>query len=117
LFAYDRYLNQKIITFEDDPVKIQGATIQAIEEYSDKIRCKVMLVNEGEPVEAYAIGFMFYDVFNEHLDTVGGVSMSGIAGKSEDTAMWEFKPYKAWMAYTAIIFLSKVRFADGTVWR
>ena len=70
-----------------------------------------------KPIEAYEIGFMFYDVFNEHLDTVGGVSISGIAGKSNDTAVWEFELYKAWMAYTAIIFLSKVRFADGTVWR
>jgi len=118
LFAYNHCLNHKIITFESDPIKIQKATIQVIEEkYSDKIRCKVMLANKEKPVEAYALGFIFYDVFNEHLDTIGGISMSGIAEKSNDTVTWEFKPYKAWMAYTAIIYLSKVRFADGTVWR
>jgi len=37
--------------------------------------------------------------------------------EKNDAAAWEFEPYKAWMAYTAIIFLSKVRFADGAVWR
>jgi len=60
---------------------------------------------------------MFYDVFNEHLDTVGGISMSGLKKEEKEIAIWKFDPYKGWMAYTVIIYLSKVRFADDTIWR
>lgn len=118
--VYARFLdNYHIISFEDDPIKIQKyVEIREIEEeYGSKIRCKVTIENGPRPVKAFAISFMFYDVFNEHLSTHGGVYMSGTAGNQEGTFAWEFDPYKGWMAYTVIVYLSQVRFRDESVWR
>jgi len=118
--VYARFLdNYHIISFEDDPIKIQKyVEIREIEEkYGSKIRCKVTIENGPRPVKAFAISFMFYDVFNEHLSTHGGVSMSGIPKDREGTRTWEFDPYKGWMAYTVIVYLSQVRFGDDSVWR
>ena len=115
--VYARFLNYHIISFEDDPIKIQKVEIREIEEeYGSKIRCKVTIKNEPRPVKAFAISFMFYDVFNEHLSTHGGVSMSGTPGTYEGTGTWEFDPYKGWMSYTVIVYLSQVRFSDESVW-
>ena len=72
--VYARYLNYHIISFKDDPIKIQKVKIQEIEEkYGSKLRCRVTIKNGSRPVEASGIGFMFYDVFNEHLSTHVGV--------------------------------------------
>jgi len=114
----DRSINHYIITFDDDPIHIKNARIREVEErYGSKIKCEVRLANRYRDVKAYALGFMFYDVFNEHLSTIGGVSMSELNRGKEETAIWKFDPYKGWMAYTVIIYLSKVRFADDTIWR
>jgi len=116
--VYARYLNYHIISFEDDPIKIQKVEIREIEEeYGSKLRCKVTIKNGLRPVKASAISFMFYDVFNEHLSTHGGISMSAIPANYEGTGTWEFDPYKGWMAYTVIVYLSRIRFGDDTVWR
>jgi len=116
--VYARFLNYHIISFQDDPIKIQKVEIREIEEeYGSKIRCKVTIKNGPRPVKAFATSFMFYDVFNEHLSTHGGVYMSGTAGNQEGTFTWEFDPYKGWIAYTVIVYLSQVRFGDHSVWR
>ena len=116
--AHARFLNYHIIGFEDDPIKIQRVKIREIEEkYGSKIRCEITIKNGSRSFKAFAMNFMFYDVFNEHLSTHGGVSMSGALKDYEGTVTWEFDPYKGWMAYTVIVYLSQVRFSDESVWR
>ena len=43
--------------------------------------------------------------------------MSAIPTNYEGIGTWTFDPYKGWMAYTVIVYLSRIRFADDTVWR
>jgi len=58
--------------------------------------------------EKYSMG-----VFNEHLDTVGGVSMSGMLGKVTVLQCGNLSHIKYGWHIQQLFFLSKVRFASG----
>ena len=114
-----RKLENVVISFKDDPISIYGVDILLPkDEPGSKISSKISLRNKGASIiRAFAVKFMFYDIFNEHLSTIDVVSMTGIhSGQSVNTT-WEHSPYKVWMVYTVIISVSKVRFLDGTMWR
>jgi len=117
--ASGRMLEKLIINFEDDPISITDTEIyEWWDKSGSKISCKITLENRGIPIiRAFALNFMFYDIFNEHLSTINGVSMTGIHSGQSGSVTWEFDPYRASMAYTVIISVRKVRFLDGTIWR
>lgn len=121
-----RYLTHQAVTFEDDPIRIEDINIREIwkeRRYESFIRCTVELKNAPRAVEAYAIGFVFYDVFNDYLSTYRGISMNEINENNEVSTTWDFTPHwgfdrhEGWMAYTAIVYVDRVRFADGSVWK
>jgi len=116
----DRPLKYFLITFEDDPIELGGTEITVIErkEYygvgldatlpkdidEALIRCKVSLTNKDQPIEAYAIAYAFYDVFDRHLATYSAVSFHELMDSA--TEYWDIYPPDAWMAYT--VFMSGV---------
>ena len=67
-------------------------------------------------IEAVEIGFVEFDIWNEHIDTLVGNDLDAVgAGKSGDGS-WLHDPPAAFIFHTGIAYVSRVRFADGEIW-
>ena len=107
-----------IISFPNDPIKIQVAYASTIEdEYSTKVDCELEAIVGDKDMRAAQFNFIFYDVFDEYLDNFGGITLHSAAAGKKIYPRWKPSFYNDWMSYTVIVYLSKVRFSDGTVWR
>lgn len=65
---------------------------------------------------AYQMGLLSFSVFNEFLDRLGGYAIESLAPGEEKRSSWESRESNASLHYTAVAYVSKVRFADGEVW-
>lgn len=59
---------------------------------------------------------LFYDVFNEHLDALSGLSIDKLPSGQSWKRGWKSNIYRHWTTHTIVVFLDKVRFMDGTIW-
>lgn len=109
----------KEITFKDDPVEILSTWAYVKEEgYSKDLYCWVECKNRSEDgIDALSFCMLFYDVFNEYLDTISAISIGKLPPGNSQKGKWKPNIYKNWSTHTIIIFLDKVRFVDGTIWR
>lgn len=107
-----------IISFPDDPITIKKASAFIYEDkYSTKISCELEIATSDQAVKAAQFNFIFYDIFDEYLDTFGGVTRTYIPARLRSYLVWETSIYNARMSYTAIVYLAKVRFETDVVWR
>ena len=84
---------------------------------TEGIRHSVGYTNtSGKPVVAVQIGLVSFDVWNEFLDRTGGVSIEDIAPGGSKTGTWVARAYADFSFLTGVAYVSKVRFADGTIW-
>jgi len=108
------------IKFDDDPVEII-TTITKLEEgeFGKELYCFIKYTNpSNKDIDALSFRMLFYDVFNEHLDTISEISIDKLPpGKIKPSRWKSMAVYKDWSTHTVVIFLDRVRFADGTIWR
>lgn len=109
----------KEIKFKDDPVLIKSSWAHIKEEeYSKELYCWVEHTNQSaKTIEAVGFRMLFYDIFNDYLDTVSGVSTEKFLQGETMRSGWKPNIYKDWATGTVIIFLDKIRFEDGTIWK
>ncbi|MBA7497174.1 hypothetical protein ES702_07785 [subsurface metagenome] len=117
--AFGLNIVTKEIKFKDDPVLIQSTWAHFKEEsYGKELYCWIEYKNQSDKaINALSFRMLFYDVFNEYLDTLSGVSMDRLRPAQLDKGKWKSNVYKDWSTHTIIVFLDRVRFADGTIWR
>jgi len=118
--AFGLNIVTKEIKFEDDPVEILStwAYVTGEEEYSKDLYCWVEYKNRSEDgIDALSFRMLFYDVFNEYLDTISAISIGKLSPRDSEKGKWKPNIYKNWATHTIIIFLDKVRFVDETIWR
>lgn len=107
-----------IISFPDDPIKINVVeTTSYKKKYSQGVISVQLNISNREPIEAAQFNVILYDVFNRYIDTLGLVTTEKISSEAEIWALWDdMIVTNGWMAYSAIVYLDKVRFQDGTIW-
>lgn len=117
--AFGLNIVTKEVKFNDDPVEILDTWAQLKEEnYGKDLYCSVEYINRSEnTIDALSFRMLFYDVFNEYLDTISGISISKLPLGKGERGRWKANIYKYWSTHTIIMFLDRVRFADGTIWR
>jgi len=108
----------KEIKFVDDPIEILSTWAYLKEEgYSKDLYCWVEYKNWSEDgMDALSFRMLFYDVFNDYLDTISAISIDKLRPGGSRKGKWKPNVYKDWTTHTVIIFLDKVRFVDGTIW-
>lgn len=73
---------------------------------------------DTKPIAAVAIGFVSFDVFNEHIGSFEGISMDPIApAELVGGSQWVQKRLTGFAFQTGVAYASRVRFADGTIWK
>jgi len=83
---------------------------------TEGIQHNVEYKNTGDkPVVAVQIGLVSFDVWNEFLDRSGGVSIEEVEPGASMKGTWVARAY-AVSFLTGVAYVSKVRFADGTIW-
>lgn len=117
--AFGLNIVTKEIKFEDDPVEILSTWAYMKEEgYSQDLYCWVEYKNRSEDgIDALSFRMLFYDVFNEYLDTISSISIDKLRPGGSRKGKWKPNIYKDWATHTIIIFLDRVRFVDETIWR
>jgi len=117
--AFGLNIVTKEVKFNDDPVEILDTWAHLKEEnYGKDLYCFVEYINRSEnTIDALSFRMLFYDVFNEYLDTISGISISKLLLGKEERGRWKPNIYKDWSTHRIIVFLDRVRFADGTIWR
>ena len=107
------------IKFSDDPVEILETSATLVEQkYGKELYCHMKYVNRSDnAIDALSFRMLFYDVFNEYLDTISGVSISKLPPGETGYSSWKVNIYREWSTHTMIVFLDRIRFADGTIWR
>jgi hypothetical protein len=76
----------------------------------------------NKAISALSLGFIFYGPFNNQLDGRGGLDLrDSSSGNLEpgkaDTGQWDFNFSGDFSTTTMIVFVNRVRFADGTIWQ
>jgi len=117
--AEARKVQTHIISFPDDPVDIQAANawVPLDRTRRDKLVCELTAMVENKPIKATEFIFIFFDVFDGHLDNFRAVIIEEMKPGKQFYFEAESYFYNYWTSYTAIVFLNRVRFSDGTIWR
>ena len=108
-----------IISFPDDPIKINVVEASSYKKkYSQGMIFIQLNISAKDVIDAAQFNLILYDVFNEYLDTFGAVAKEVILPENETQLYWEdVIVNNGWMAYTAIVYLDKVRLRNGAVWK
>lgn len=83
-------------------------------QYSTRLRTNVTLRNVGsQAIEAYRLGFIYYDYFGEETYSSGGYNINSIKPRDLDNSSWESA--SGTDALTGFVWVDRLRLADGTV--
>jgi len=104
------------IFFSDDPIAIQTTTVWVGKGKDTNVYCELKVIAKDKPVQAAEFTFIFYDLFDEYLDSFGGVTIGEMSVGEQIYLHWEPSFSEDWMSYTVVVFLNNVRFSDGNVW-
>ncbi len=72
--------------------------------------------NSNNSVVAVELAFVEFDVWNQHLGKALGLSRATVEKGKTDGVSWQHTPYGAGAFQTGVAWVSRVRFADGTIW-
>lgn len=70
-----------------------------------------------QDVVAVQFGLVSFDIWNEFLDRTGGVAMEYLKPQSEEDGTWVATAYGDFSFQTGVVYVSKVRFASGEIWK
>ena len=112
----------KIIIQSNSPLEITSYSAKYQKgrgSYSrDGIRHRAEYRNKsGRRVVAVQIGFVSFNVFNEFLDRMHGVSITEINPNQLEKGTWNATALADFSFLTGVAYISKVRFENGEIWR
>jgi len=111
-----------VLSQENAPLKITKYEAKySYYERRSSIRHSVSYKNVSDKkIVAFRLSFLSFTVFNEFLDTSGGISVEELAVNEISKGTWEQAPYRAHLFKkygTGIAYVNTVRFEDGTIWK
>jgi hypothetical protein len=71
---------------------------------------------DSSPVVAVQVGLVSFDVFNEFIGRLGGVAIEDLAPGAGKEGTWVQRVLSDFAFQTGLAYVSKVRFANDTVW-
>lgn len=81
------------------------------------IRYSVVFVNKSvNPVVAFRIGLVAFNVFDEFLNRTNGIGISVVEPGREGRGTWISDPYADFSFLTGVAYVSAVRLSDDTMW-
>ena len=118
----------QVILQLDAPVKItsydsgykDALSLPSLNYYrSEGIKHKAEYENtSGRKIIAVGITFIAFNVWNEYMTKVLGVSMEGMRPGEKDKGEWDMGFVAGDFAFfTGVAYVSKVRFENGEIWR
>ena len=72
--------------------------------------------NTDRPIIALQFGLVSFDIWDEFLDRMGGVTMESLKPSEKKSGEWIATAYADFSFRTGVAYVSKVRFADGEIW-
>lgn len=82
---------------------------------SSEVTVNATVRNAGpQAIEAYSLGFIFFDYFNEKCETFSGYSTSKITPGKGEAASWK-RSYVRSSPLTAFVWVQAIRLSDDTV--
>jgi hypothetical protein len=117
-----------VLEQKDTPLKITSydATYEPesrdrYNSHSNRIKHQLKLKNtSGKKIVAIRMGIASFDTFNNFMGRFGGVSIEDVEPNAETSGTWTQDPYAAFLFEkygTGVVYVSEVRFEDGTFWR
>lgn len=116
-------LRRTFITFNDPacPVQLNLSGIKTV--YGDRSYSykPVGTLTATEPISAIDVRFLLYDVFGDHIKTLGGTHLSDISPNNA-FQLSEVGSWRAWEnevseLLTVVSFVAQVRTQSGKLWR
>lgn len=105
------------------PVQLASAGISTVYKSSsiggDYEYVPVGSINAAQPISAYEIRYLLFDVWGEHMRTLSAtniVDMTGTRSTDKD-GMWRAWENDVSQMQTVVAFVARVRTADGRVWQ
>ena len=110
----------KIITQESSPIIISSYSAeykQGSRYVTEGIHHSVEYINTSkERIVAVQIGLVSFDVWDEFLHRMNGLSIDDLPPGSAKKATWIDHTYGDFSFLTGVAYVSKVRFDNGTIW-
>jgi hypothetical protein len=72
--------------------------------------------NSNSPIMAVQFGLVAFDIWNEFLNNMGGVSIKFYAPGSKDSGTWIASSIANFSFFTGVAYIQRVRFSDGLIW-
>jgi hypothetical protein len=122
-FALGQAYKNIVISQPDAPVEITSyeALYQPSSSYSrtrEGIEHHVSYKNKTpRKIIAIEFGLVSFDIWNEFLDNMGGITMKLLGPGAEATSEWTSSRYGGFAFHTGVTYVSKVRFDDGEIWK
>lgn len=70
----------------------------------------------GRKIVAVQVGLVSFDIWNEFLDRMGGVSIRDLQPDEKEKGAWIASAYADFTFLTGVSYVSKVRFDNGEIW-
>jgi len=113
----------EVLSQDDAPVVVYSydAEVKGLRKKGKEIVHRLQFANEADTtLVAVEFGVVSLSVFNDVLDVAYRVSMDTMepAGNADNRSSSEFSvsPVGAFSFYTGIVFVSRTRLGDGSVW-
>jgi hypothetical protein len=104
------------------PVKLSGVGINSVYERSsiggDYKYKPVGVANANEPITAFELRFLLFDVWGQHMQTLSGTQVSDVSGQIalKDVGTWRAWENNVSEMLTVVSFVARVKKPDGSVW-
>ncbi|MBC6946482.1 MAG: hypothetical protein DYH15_15065 [Nitrosomonas sp. PRO4] len=110
----------KIIEQPNAPIKILSYTAKFSKgtQYSrEGIQHSAEYQNTSDKtIVAIQLGLVSFDIWNEFLDRMGGISIRNLPPKIKEKGSWVATAYADFSFLTGVCYVSKVRFESGEIW-
>lgn len=102
------------------PVRLDGAGINTTYSDRDYSYSQVGTVTALQPIAAFEVRFVLFDIWGEHLKTLSGIELRDLQPqavlKLSETGSWRAWESEVTRYFTAVAFVARVRTQDGQAW-
>ena len=109
----------KIIKQSNIPIVIKSYNVDREDNRLNgfSIKHEISYKNTGKQrIEAIEFSFVSFDVWNEFLNKLDGVSMSANDVGDSEKGTWIVRPYGAFSFQTGFVYVNRIRYEDGIIW-
>lgn len=109
-----------IVEQPDSPVSLSeySASYQESGSYQrEGVKHELSYQNASDrDIVAFELEFVMFSVFNEYMDTFGGVSMDDLEAGEDDDGGWVASSLNAFTFHTGVAFVRQLRYENGDIW-